>query len=63
MARADLEDSVGQRLAADFYKAERTGLLTKQLAETTAKNTLAAIPSPKVLQPGVAKYYREVGVL
>jgi uncharacterized protein len=63
MARVDLEDSVGQRLAADLYKAERTGLLTKQLSETTPKNTLAAIPSPKVLQPGVAKYYKEVGLL
>jgi len=63
MARADLDDSIGQRLATDLYKADRTGLLTKQLAETTAKNTLAAIPSLKVLQPGVAKYYKEVGVL
>jgi TRAP transporter TAXI family solute receptor len=63
MARADLDDAIGQRLAADFYKAERNGLLTKQLVQTTAKNTLAAIPSLKVLQPGVAKYYREVGAL
>ena len=63
MARADLDDAIGQRLAADLYKAERTGLLTKQMAETTAKNTLAAIPNPKVLQPGVAKYYKEVGLL
>ena len=63
LARADLDDAIGQRLATDLYKAERTGLLTKQLAETTAKNTLAAIPSLKVLQPGVAKYYKEVGLL
>jgi TRAP transporter TAXI family solute receptor len=63
MARADLDDAIGQRLATDLYKAERTGLLTKQLIETTAKNTLAAIPGPKVLQPGVAKYYKEVGLL
>ena len=63
MARADLDDAIGQRLATDLYKAERTGLLTKQLVETTAKNTLAAIPSPKVLQPGVAKYYKEAGLL
>jgi uncharacterized protein len=63
MARADLEDAIGQRLATDLYKAERTGLLTKQLTETTPKNTLAAIPNPKVLQPGVANYYREVGLI
>ena len=35
----------------------------KVYAETTAKNTLAAIPSLKVLQPGVAKYYKEIGAL
>jgi len=63
MARADLDDAVGRRLAMDLAKAERTGQLTKHLAQTTAKNTLAAIPNPAVLQPGVAKYYREAGLL
>jgi uncharacterized protein len=63
LARADLDDATGFRLAAALHKAERTGQLTKQLMQTTAKNTLAAIPSPEVLQPGVARYYREVGLM
>jgi TRAP transporter TAXI family solute receptor len=63
MARADLDDAIGRRLAMDLAKAERTGQLTKHLAQTTTKNTLAAIPNPAVLQPGVAKYYREIGQL
>jgi len=63
MARADLDDEVGRRLALALNRAERTGQLTKHLVQTTAKNTLAAIPSPAVLQPGVATYYREIGLL
>jgi hypothetical protein len=63
LARADLDDAIGRRLAMDLAKAERVGLLTKPLAQSTAKNTLGAIPSPAVLQPGVAKYYRELGLL
>jgi hypothetical protein len=63
LARADLDDTIGRRLAVDLARGERTGQLTKHLAQSTAKNTLAAIPGPEVLQPGVAKYYREVGLL
>jgi TRAP transporter TAXI family solute receptor len=62
-ARADFDDATGRRLAAAFAKAERTGALTKHLAASTAKNTLAAIPRPDVLQDGVAKYYRDNGLL
>jgi TRAP transporter TAXI family solute receptor len=63
LARADLDDTTGRRLATDFAKAERTGQLTKHLVQSTARNTLAAIPSQAVLQPGVVKYYRELGLL
>jgi TRAP transporter TAXI family solute receptor len=63
MARADLADALGMRLATDLVRADRTGQLSKTLLQSTAKNTLAAIPNPSVLQPGVAKYYREVGLL
>ena len=63
LAHADLDDAIGRRLAMDLAKADRTGLLTKHLAQSTAKNTLAAIPRAAVLQPGVAKYYREIGLL
>ncbi len=63
LSRADLDDTVGRRLAMDFAKAERTGQLTKHLVQSTAKNTLAAIPRQAVLQPGVAGYYRDIGLL
>ncbi len=64
LARADLEDSIGFRLAAALHKAETKGQLTKPLAETTVENTLAAIAgSAGLLQPGVAKYYKKVGLL
>jgi len=63
LARADLDDSIGRRLAMDLAKAERNGLLTKHLAQSTARNTLSAIPRRDVLQPGVAKYYRELGLI
>jgi hypothetical protein len=33
-----------------------------QLAETTAKNTLAAIADPSALHPGVLAYYRQTGL-
>ncbi len=63
LACADLDDAVGHRLAAGLYKIDRAGSLSRQLSETTAKNTLAAIPRPEVLQPGVARFYEEVELL
>ncbi len=57
LARPGFDDAIGRRLAALLYRADRTGALSKHLAQSTAKNTLAAIPNPKVLQAGVAKYY------
>jgi TRAP transporter TAXI family solute receptor len=63
LARADLEDEIGHRLAASLYKIDRAGALSRQLLETTAKNTLAAIPGPEALQPGVARFYKEVELL
>ncbi len=63
LARADLEDAIGQRLASSLYKLDRAGTLSRQLMETTAKNTLSAISRPDMLQPGVARFYREVELL
>jgi TRAP transporter TAXI family solute receptor len=60
LARADLEEAVGYRMAMSLYKAERTGVLTRQLAQTTARNTLVAIRSVDDLQSGVLRYYREI---
>jgi TRAP transporter TAXI family solute receptor len=63
MARPDFPDEVGRRIATALSKAEQGKLLPRQLAESTAKNTLAAVPSRDGLQPGVREYYREQGLL
>jgi len=63
LARPGLEDAIGYRLATALGKVERMHGLTKHIADTTAKNTLAAISGPEVLQPGVAKYYKEKGLI
>jgi TRAP transporter TAXI family solute receptor len=63
LARADLDDALGRRLAASLHKAQKTGQLTKHLALTTIQNTLGAVPVYEALQPGVARYYREAGLL
>ena len=63
MARADLEDSIGHRLASSLYKIERAGTLSKLLAESTARNTLATLVGPEMLPPGVARFYKEAELL
>ncbi|MEI7872790.1 MAG: TAXI family TRAP transporter solute-binding subunit [Alphaproteobacteria bacterium] len=63
LARPGLPDNVGRRLAAALNKVERLNLQSKQLSETTATNTLAALPRPGTLQPGVEAYYKEIGLL
>ena len=64
MARADLDEAVGYRLAAALHKIEHAGsLFSGQLSESTARNTLAALPRPDALQGGAEHYYREVGLL
>jgi TRAP transporter TAXI family solute receptor len=60
LARPDLDDSVGHRMAVALYKVERSGMPARQLAQTTARNTLLAIKSVDELQPGVLRYYREI---
>lgn len=63
LAREGLDDAVGYRLAAAMHKAERTGRLAKVLADSTGAKTVAAIATPEMLQPGVARYYKEIGLL
>jgi TRAP transporter TAXI family solute receptor len=60
LARPDLPDSAGYRMAGALYKVERAGMPTTQLAQTTARNTLVAVKSLDELQPGVLRYYREI---
>jgi TRAP transporter TAXI family solute receptor len=59
LARPDLDDAVGHRLAKSLYKAERSSLPSKFTVQTTVRNTLAAITSTGELQPGVLRFYRE----
>lgn len=64
LARVDLDDEVAYRLARTLHGAE--GAFCKKLAqacETTAANTVAAVPSVELLHPGVLKYFREIGVV
>lgn len=60
LARPDLDESIGYRIAGALYKVERSSMVTKQLAQTTARNTLAAIKSVDELQPGVLRYFRQI---
>lgn len=62
LARPDLDESIGYRMAAALYKIERAGAPTRQLSQTTARNTLLAIKSADELQPGVLRYYRSVNL-
>ena len=64
LTRVDLPDEVAYRLARTLHGAEAA--FCKKLAqacETTAANTVAAVPSVELIHPGVLKYFREVGVL
>ena len=64
LARPDLPDDAGYRLAKALHRGERQ-LAEKldQAKETIAANTAAAAPDPALIQPGVARYLREIGVL
>jgi TRAP transporter TAXI family solute receptor len=64
LARVDLDDEIAYRLARTLHGAE--GAFCKKLAqacETTAANTVAAVPGVELLHPGVLKYFREIGVV
>ena len=63
LARPDLDETVGYRLAAGLHRVERAGLALRQLGQSTAKNTLAAVPSLDVLHPGVRRFYEEQGLI
>ena len=63
LARPGLDEAVGYRLASALHKVERAGAPSEQLSETTAKNTIDALPKPGALQPGVARYDKEIGLL
>ena len=64
LMRPDLDEAVAYRLAKALHAAEAD--LAKRLpqaAETTARNTVAALPRPELLHPGAARYFREAGLM
>ena len=64
LTRLDLDDEVAYRLARTLHGAEAA--FCKKLAqacETTAANTVAAVPDVALIHPGVMKYFREIGVV
>ena len=63
MARPSLDEGIAYRLARALKASEATlGERFSQARETTAANTIGAT-SPERLHPGVARYYREIGLL
>jgi hypothetical protein len=60
MVRPGLDAETVYRLARALHKAEAAK--SPQLAETTAANTLAALSPPMTLHPGVARYFKEIGL-
>jgi TRAP transporter TAXI family solute receptor len=64
LARPDLPDDVAYRIARAIHKGEAAfGQRLAQARETTAANTVAAVPRPEQLHPGVRKYLKEAGLL
>jgi TRAP transporter TAXI family solute receptor len=64
LARPNLDEAVGYDLAAALHKAERIGnMFGGQVAESTAQNTLKALPRQDALHPGVERYFREAGLI
>jgi uncharacterized protein len=60
MARPGLDEAVVMRLAKALHGAEASP--SAQLAETSAKNTLA-VATPSMLHPAVLAYYRQAGLV
>ena len=64
LSRPDLPDDVAQRFAAALQRAQPAlGRKLPQAVETTPGNTLASLPRPDLLHPGVARYLRATGTL
>jgi TRAP transporter TAXI family solute receptor len=63
LTRVDLPDDVAYHLARTLHGAESAFCKKlKQACETTAENTVAAVPDIQLIHPGVMKYLREIGV-
>ncbi len=64
LARADLPDDVGYRLARALHRGEaRFATRLAPARYTTAANTAAETPRVELIHPGTARYLREIGAL
>ena len=64
MTRRTLPDDLAYRLAKALHQGEAAlSLRLPQARETTAANTVAAVPHLDLIHPGVKRYLREVGLL
>ncbi len=64
IARPGLPDETAYRLARALHKGEAAiAKRLPQARETTAANTVAAVPRVDLLHPGVQRYLREAGFL
>jgi TRAP transporter TAXI family solute receptor len=61
LARPGLDEAIGYRIAKALHRLESLGP-PPQLVDTTARNTASVAPRDR-LQPGVARYLREAGLL
>jgi uncharacterized protein len=63
LVRPTLDDDIAYRLARTLHQAETAlGNKLAQARETTAANTVAAVPSVDLIHPGVLRYLREIGL-
>jgi uncharacterized protein len=64
IARPTLPDEVAYRLAQALHRAEADiARRVPQARETTAANTVAAVPRVDLIHPGVARHLKEIGIL
>ena len=63
LARPGLDETVAWRFAKALEAVQTAGNPPPQLVDTTAKNTIAVLPAREKLHPGVARFYREAGLL
>jgi TRAP-type uncharacterized transport system substrate-binding protein len=64
MARPDLPEEIGYKLALALHEAEPAlAARLPQALETTSANTAIAAPDPLLIHPGVIEYLRRIGEL
>jgi TRAP transporter TAXI family solute receptor len=64
LARPTLDEDTAYRLARALHRGEAAlGQRLAQARETTAANTAAAAPGLDLIQPGVLRYLREIGIV